>query len=452
MGTTSNTLFTGNSRYAQDFQSVIDRSVAIASLPMKQHQNQLAAMQGESAELSLLTAKFTALGTALDRLTTAAGIQATSSDPSVLTATAAADAAKGTYTLDIRDVGSAATSLSAGAAILDPSVSGLSTATAFTLTVKTDPGTGAETTRTISFSTIGTSLNALRDAINSQPGLHVRATVVNVGTSTAPDYRLSIQSMDLAPESIQLNDGTSDLLTAQANGSRVTYRINGGTQDFTSDSRTLALSQGLTVDVLSAKPGTPVTVSVDDNANAISSALTNFATYYNALIDELGKNHGSGGGALTGNSVIGSLSSTLSNMMFYEGNSTSFSEIGLVMDSSNNGHITLDPALFAKASENLSQVTGFLGSSTSGFISNAQSALDSVTGLTGSLTSASDGMETELKTQNQRITDDQDRIDQLRTRLEAQMAASDALIAQLEQQANYFTSMFKAMAADTSSL
>jgi len=245
---------------------------------------------------------------------------------------------------------------------------------------------------------------------------------------------------------IQLNDGTNDLLNPQADGSRVSYRRNGGTQDFTSDSRTLALATGLTVKIVSAKSGSPVTVSVDESADSISGALTDFANYYNSLVDELDKNHGSAGGALTGNAIVQSLGSTLYKAMFYENGTTSLAQIGLVVDKT--GHLSLDSDLFAKASENLSQITKFLGSTTSGFIANAHTAFDGITGIEGSLTSASEGIDAELKVQEQRIADNQERIDALQTRLEAQMAASDALIAQLEQQASYFTSMFKAMAAN----
>ena len=447
MGTTSS-IFAGNSRYAQDFQSVIDRAVAIASLPLKQYQNQQTRLQAESAEISLLSAKFTALGTALDRLSTAAGITASSSDATILTATSTSGAAKGTYTLDIRDAGSSAMSLSPSAGITDPKTFGLSASTVFSLTVKTDPGTAEEQTKTVSFSTQGVSLNDLRDAINAQTDLHAHATVVNVGTSAQADYRLSIQSTDLAPQTIQLNDGSKDLLTPQATGSRVTYRLNGGSEDFKADSRTLALADGLTINILAAKSGTPVTVSVGENASTISLALTSFANNYNALVDEIDKNHGSGGGALSGNALMSQLSSTLYHTVFYENGGTSLAQLGLTADKT--GHLSLDAGSFDKAAVNLSQVTSFLGSATSGFISNAKAAFEEATGLTGSLTSASEGIAGELKAQDELIASNQQRVDDLQARLSAQMAASDALIAQLEQQATFFTAMFKAMAANSS--
>ena len=444
--TSSTTMFSGNSRYAQDFQSVIDRAVAIASLPLQQYQNQKSTLQAESAEMGVLTSKFLAMGSAVDALSkaaTGANRTATSSDPSVLTATATAAADEAAYTLDIRDAGSVAVAMSGSASVTDPSSAGLSVSTRFTLTVKDDPGTAQEKTRTFSFATAGTSLNDLRDAINSQNDLHARATIVNVGTAGAPDYRLSIQSTDLCPQTLQLNDGTTDLLTGQAAGSRVIYRLNGGTQDFTSDSRSLALSTGLTVNILSARPGSPIAVSVAQDDSAVQSALAGFASVYNATVDEIEKNHGSGGGALTGNAVITSLSSVLHNLMFYQSGGLSLTQIGLALDK--NGHVSLDSNTFDEASKDLSGLTRFLGSPTDGFVASAKSALDGVTGFSGFLTSASDILQTDMKVQDDLISDNQDRIDQLRTSLESKMAAADALIAQLEQQASYMNTMFQAM-------
>ncbi len=56
------------------------------------------------------------------------------------------------------------------------------------------------------------SLNALAQAINTS-GAGVSATVINLGSPSAPSYTLSLQSTALGNIPIQLNDGTQDLLT-----------------------------------------------------------------------------------------------------------------------------------------------------------------------------------------------------------------------------------------------
>jgi hypothetical protein len=49
--------------------------------------------------------------------------------------------------------------------------------------------------------------------------------------------------------------------------------------------------------------------------------------------------------------------------------------------------------------------------------------------------------------QDARIAAEQERVDQTRARIEAQIAAADALIATMEQQVNYFNGLFEAMRA-----
>ncbi len=56
----------------------------------------------------------------------------------------------------------------------------------------------------------GASLNDIRDAINSQAGSYVKAWVINVGTSAAPDYRIVVNSVP---------NGKSDQLRIEVNTS-----------------------------------------------------------------------------------------------------------------------------------------------------------------------------------------------------------------------------------------
>jgi len=61
-------LFTGASRYSSDFQAVIDRAVAIASLPLTQMQSTRARLGAESVALNSLESKFGALQAAIQSL------------------------------------------------------------------------------------------------------------------------------------------------------------------------------------------------------------------------------------------------------------------------------------------------------------------------------------------------------------------------------------------------
>src|SRR5437870_1634458 len=86
MANSSNGIFTGSSTYSTDFQQIIERSVAIASLPLQQLNNQKNALSAQSTELSTVDTKFSALQTAIDNLAKATGagsFAAAASDPAI---------------------------------------------------------------------------------------------------------------------------------------------------------------------------------------------------------------------------------------------------------------------------------------------------------------------------------------------------------------------------------
>jgi hypothetical protein len=60
----SNTIFSGSSRFSKDFSSVIDRAVGIASLPLSQLNSGKTKLSAESAAVAALDTKFGALQTA----------------------------------------------------------------------------------------------------------------------------------------------------------------------------------------------------------------------------------------------------------------------------------------------------------------------------------------------------------------------------------------------------
>jgi flagellar capping protein FliD len=91
-------------------------------------------------------------------------------------------------------------------------------------------------------------------------------------------------------------------------------------------------------------------------------------------------------------------------------------------------------------------VTAFLGSATGGGFLKA--ATDGLTGAEDPVSGLLKASKTDLQSQIARlvttIADKQTKVDALQLRLQNQMAAADALIASMEQQASYFTNMFAA--------
>ena len=108
-------IFSGNSRYASDFQTVINRSVAIASLPLQQLSNNKLVLQDQSTALTGLDNKFASLQSALGSIESATGLSSYSSsvsNGSVVKANISSGAMEGTYTVEVTSLGSFSNTMS----------------------------------------------------------------------------------------------------------------------------------------------------------------------------------------------------------------------------------------------------------------------------------------------------------------------------------------------------
>jgi flagellar hook-associated protein 2 len=439
MGTTPAT-FNGTSSFAADLQNSITHAVSIASLPLNQLNANVSDLQNQGSELTTLQTGFSALQTAinnLDQATNGGNLAASGSDNTValVNFSSASAVAGGTYLLNVTDPGSPTTTVSQGTPVVaDPSSSSISSASSFTLSVGGSNFTITPTSNTLS---------SLVQAINSS-GAAVSATLVNIGSPSAPDYRLTVQSTALGSVAIQLNDGTNNLLSTSSTGKPAQYQVNGQpSTPISSDSSTVTLAPGLTVDLL-AKGQT--TISVAPSSTAASSAISAFVSAYNAVATELDKNHGNGGGPLTGKSIVFSLEQSLRDLTNYSGGTGSIqnlTDLGLTFDQT--GQLSFDSSKFANAANtNPNAVSSFLGAANgSGFLNAATNVLNGLTDSTNGLFQAAEGtISQQVNADNQRITATQNSVTTLQNQMVAQMSAADTLIATLQSQVTYFTNLF----------
>jgi len=327
--------------------------------------------------------------------------------------------------------------------ITDTAESTLGTATSYTLQVGAKSFTIAPASQTLS---------ALADAINTHLDAGVQANIVNIGSTAAPDYRLSITGTKYGDLPIQMraDDGINpnqDLLSSGDTGAPVSYRVNGKPDTaLTSDSRIIGPAPGVSVTLLDE--GT-TTITVGRTAAAVSAALGSLAKAYNSVRSELDRNHGTSGGALQGQSILKTASDALHGIGAYStgsGGLSSLAQLGLTFDK--NGLMSFDSQVFSEASKDqFSALASFLGASkTGGFLKSATDTLNVLAASdTGVLAQNIDLVQGQIAHTNASIDTRQDRVDALETKLQAQMAAADAAIAALEQQATYFTNMFTAM-------
>jgi flagellar hook-associated protein 2 len=438
--TASPTYFTGVSTYASDLQQVITRAVSIASMPLQLMQDRLQDLDNQQSALSGLDSTFSSLQSAIAGISTALGPSSysASSSSSAISATVSSGALEGSYSVDVTSLGSYSTSVSDPSlpAVADPSSSSISTASKYTLTVN-----GTTTTITPA----GSSLMDLAQAINSASA-GVQASIVNTGSS----YRLVVRSTNLAGDSIQLNDGSQDLLDTLTTGAPATYDISGlgsATQPIDSSSRTVTLAPGVTINLLQqTATGQPATITVSRDTSGVSTAISSFVDAYNAAVEALNQQVGQSGGALSGQSTISDLRNAMRQITQYAGTSggvTLLSQLGISMD--DTGQLTFDSSQFSSA--NASDLDQFLGSATGGgFLQTATNALTAIEDpTTGYIPTATSDVNNEITQENSQITQEQQKISDLQTTLTQQMATADATIASLENQKNYITNLFTAM-------
>jgi flagellar hook-associated protein 2 len=437
MATSSSSgIFTGSSSYSTDFQNVVTRAVAIASLPITLLTNDQTSLSKQSTELQTLDGKFAALQTAVGQISDAldgSSFQTSVSDNSVAATTVSTGATEGYYSIQVNDIGAYATSLSSASW---NAASG--SAHTYTLNVggtKTD------------FTPADNSAASVAAAINAKFGSQVHATVVNVGSSSAPDYRLSLQGAKLADTPLDILDNGASLQTAQVTGRPAQYIVNGSGNVVQSDSRNVSIATGLTISLLSSSAG-PVDITVTRSTSALADALSGFATAYNDATAELDAQRGQSAGPLQGQSIVSQLSQALSGLATYTSSNAigNLSALGLTLGA--DGKLTFNSlGLMATDFSNSSGVAAFLGTSTgTGFLKAATDALagiqDPVSGL---LTTTKSNLDSEISNLTTTIAQRQAQVDDLQQRMLEQMAAADAMISSMEQQYSYMSNMFQAM-------
>jgi flagellar hook-associated protein 2 len=429
--------FSGTSKYSQDLQNAVNRAIAIASLPLQQLQADQNKVNNKLSAAQSLQNVAAGVNIALQALSSATGntLSTSVSSPSVIQATASANALPGTYTVQVTNAGSSSTAMGTSTLpkVTDPATQNISNSSTFTLTVGTS---------TFTLPPGVTSLNGLAAAINGS-GAGVQATIINVGGPGQPDYRLAVQATSLGAVSLQLNDGSANLLSTLTTGANATYTVNGQPPSgISTNSATVTIAPGLTATLESVGSAT---IQVSTSTVNISSALSGFVTAYNSAVAELNKSRGQNAGALSGDSIILAVAQSLRQMMNYgasSGSVQSLTDLGITF--AKDGTLNFDSTVLNNIpAAKFKDVLSFLGSpSAGGFLQTASNTLNAVVDpINGVITSDINGLNQIASNDAKRMQDEQARLNVLQANLTQRMAAQDALIASLEQQMNFITQL-----------
>jgi flagellar hook-associated protein 2 len=421
-------IFTGSSSYSKDLQNVISRSVAIASLPLNQLTDDKAALSKQNDEMTTMAQKVADVRAAIDGIGQAldSSFDTNISDATVLSATTGPGAIEGNYSVLVSDAGAYSTMMTGT----------WSTPAGAPKTYKL--WIGAD-----SYDVTGgdNSAASVAAAINRSYGDKVHATVVNVGPAATPDYRISLQSVALTTEALDLTDGVS-LASQQAAGRPAQYEVNHSGRTVASSTRTVSISDGVTLTLLKSSL-TAANVTVTRSTSALNDALGKLVDSYNAIGKELDAQRGTGTGPLQGNPVVSALSSAVTGLATYSstGAFSGLRDMGIELQK--DGTLKQNQfQLIAMDLTNSAGVTSFFES----FVAAADTVLDGLDSPTSGLVAqTASALKAETDELTHTMAAKQAQIDDLQQRLTEQMAAADALLATMEQQYSYMSSMFSAM-------
>ena len=425
---TSPLTFTGISQFSSDYQTILNRAVQIAQIPVQALQNQDSVVLQKQTLLGNLNTSVAALTSSLTNLGNLAAnnaLGATSSNSSVVSVTNSGATSPATYTIN--------SITSAAAAASERSTNSFATANAppvsSTGTLKLVVGSNNYT-----FTLANNNLNALRDKINSL-GAGVTASVLT--TSSTSNY-LSITANATGATTLQLFDDPSgantNLLTSSNQGTNAVFQLN-GINVSQAGNVVNAVVPGLTFTILGSS-SSPVTLTLASDRTQLQSALQSFVSSYNTLATQLNAQVGTSAGPLSGDTAIVQLSNALRQLTSYRGSSgsvRSLADLGIQFSSS--GQASLDTSVFGGLSDTqIADGLSFIGSATKGFGGFSQTFDQFSNSISGSIQSEQKGLgQTDQDLQKQ-ITTLNDRITLLQNGLTAKLQQADAAVAQLQTQ------------------
>jgi flagellar hook-associated protein 2 len=358
--------------------STVNQLLAAIRAPEQvwQTQQNLAKVQGQA--LTQLNTEVTALSNAVSSLSDAAGAvtarTATSSDPTLVSASASNATPAGSHTVVVSKLATSSSYYSAA----QPTSSTALTAGTFTIQV------GSGQAATVTIDNTNNTLDGLATAINNQ-NLGVTASVI----TDANGARLAIVS--------KASGAPGDLtVTNEAGGLTFTKGVTGQNASLTVDgvpisSTTNTVSgvvPGLALTLAGTNPNTPVQITVTPDTSKTKQAITDFVTAYNTIVQDLSSQFTfntstNSAGPLSGDSVARLVQDQMLGAVTYSATGTNgfntLTSLGITMN--NDGTLSINDATLSNAlNSNFADVQNFFQSANgTGFATVLAKQLDGLT-------------------------------------------------------------------------
>ncbi len=243
---------------------------------------------------------------------------------------------------------------------------------------------GTNAAATVTVDSTNNTLSQLADTINNQ-NIGVSASVIQDSNG----YRLALVSTASgAPGDITVSGNNSSLsFTKAVTGTNASLVVDGIPISSASNTVSNVIS-GVTLNLGSPSPTTPVTVNVNPDTTQATTAINNLVSAYNTVITEINSqfnvaSDGSGGGPLEADNSLRDVQAQLLGALSYSipGNSGIVNLASIGVNFNNDGTLSVDSGkLTSTLSSNFSAVQNLLQNSTNGFSQNLSAVLANVNG------------------------------------------------------------------------
>jgi flagellar hook-associated protein 2 len=458
-----------------DVASIVSGLLQVDAQPLTTLNNQISSFQSKISALGTVQSALGAFQSASQTLSSTGNLQtyaATSSDPTVFTATASNGATPGSYAISVTQLAQAQTLVTSGQASATASLGSGGGQINLTIngvvrTVAISTGTNAAT------GSANDSLTGIANAINSA-GIGVNATILNDGTTGSP-YRLVLTATNsgTANEISQIavtgeavgNSVLSNLLsqsspssgqltqTIAAQDASLNITVNGMVIPVSSSSNTVSPASlpGVTLTLNgTSSTGSTQTLTVGSNTNAITTAINTLVTSYNTLQTTIsGLNsynastksadlmQGDFGLTLIQSQIRAALDQTVSNAGGY----SSLSQIGVVFQK--DGSLAINQSVLNQAvSSNPAGVTGLFSTSSSTGLGDVLNTLSSnLLSANGVIANETSSFNNQIKAINQQENALNASLAVEKTTLTLQYSALDAALSSMNTTSSYLTQM-----------
>lgn len=274
--------------------------------------NQLTSLQAQDTALTSIGTDLNSLSTAMQSLTDFEGVlaekQGSSSDTSILQLTSASTSAvAGSHTVTVQ-------SLATTSSYVSGTINGSDTLSG-SLTVNG---------KTINIDSTNNTLTTLATAINSGSyGVIANVVTDSSGSRLSLVSKTSGSSGAIAVDSSSFSDSTTSSqlgFTQTQPGADAQLKVDG--VSVTSASNTVSNAiQGVTFQLLSANPGESIQIEITNNNSDVETALNNFVTGYNKVMQDLNTQEGNDSNGnpepLFGNPTIATIQQSLQSALTF---------------------------------------------------------------------------------------------------------------------------------------